>query len=149
MSFFTKIIGGVSVEKIFDSIGSNIDRFVTTDKEREEIKRLINQDLFNFQMEFLKDRQNARDMYKKDSWLQKVFGIVFLAGYMILTIGLIWVVYSIAVSQAFEIPQWGIALLSSVWGGMSAKVSTITDFLFGSSQGSKDKDKTFENLKKQ
>jgi len=149
MSIWTKIIGNIGIDKIFDSIGSNVDRFVTTDKEREELKRLINQDMIDLQTEYLKDRQDARDMYKKDSWLQKVFAITFLVAYMLLTGAMIWVVYIIAMHPEHDLPQWGVAFVSSIWGGMSTKISTIIDFLFGSSQGSKDKDISIENFKKQ
>lgn len=39
-----------------------------------------------------------------------------------------------------KLPDWAVAFISTVFGAMSAKVSTIVDFFFGSSKGSHDKD---------
>jgi hypothetical protein len=78
------------------------------------------------------DRKDARDLYKSDNQLQKIFAITFLIGYILLTIAagvMVWVI----AKDSIHIPEWAIGFVGTIWGGMSGKVSTITDFLFGSS----------------
>jgi|15BtaG_2_1085339.scaffolds.fasta_scaffold00109_3 hypothetical protein len=81
------------------------------------------------------DRQSAREMYKVDNVLQKGFALTFLAGYLAIIIFLMGAMFGFTIA----LEPWEISLVSAIFGGMSAKVNTITDFLFGSSQGSKDK----------
>jgi hypothetical protein len=80
----------------------------------------------------IEDRKDARNMYNHDNSLQRVFAIAFLAGYLIVTFAAGWMVYVISV-DSIHLPDWAIGFVGTIWGGMSAKVSTITDFLFGSS----------------
>ena len=127
MSIFTKILGG-GVEKVANSIFNGIDGLVTTEQERNE---LINE------LEELKinDRINARQMYQSDSSLQKWFAIVFLAGYMLLIIGMMYFIFTLTQgSDDPKLPEWAVAFLSTIFGAMSTKVGTITDFLFGGSK---------------
>jgi hypothetical protein len=78
------------------------------------------------------DRKNARGMFTVDNGLQKIYAITFLGGYMLLTAGVGVMVYNM-IAHALHMPDWAIAFVSTMWGGMSMKVSTINDFLFGSS----------------
>ncbi len=80
----------------------------------------------------LKDRDSARDMFKHSSQLQKIYSITFLSAYVFLTVCMLFMVYRIAV-QAVHVPDWAIGFVSTLFGAMSVKVGTITDFLFGSS----------------
>jgi uncharacterized membrane protein (DUF485 family) len=89
---------------------------------------------------YFEDRSSARDMYKHDNSLQKLFAITFLVGYIALTVVMLYLLVGWIGAKAIEIPDWAVALLSSIYGALSAKVGTITDFLFGSSQGSREKD---------
>ena len=87
----------------------------------------------------LEDRVSARRMYEKDSSLQKVFALVFLGGYLVISGLLVWMILSfITEAVSFEAPAWLVSLISTVFGAMSAKVNTIVDFLFGGSQGERD-----------
>lgn len=81
----------------------------------------------------LVDKQSAREMYKVDNWLQKVFAIVFLVAYFILLGLIVHLIFKMA-NGTTDFPEWAIALLSTILGGMSSKVNTIVDFLFGGSQ---------------
>lgn len=71
-------------------------------------------------------------MFKANSTLQKIYAIVFLTAYVILSLLMIFGIYEIAVEK-IEISDWGIGFVSSIFGAMSIKVGTVTDFLFGSS----------------
>lgn len=76
----------------------------------------------------LADRQSAREMFKINSSLQKVYALSFLFAYIILAFGTIYLL----VANAAKVPDNVQVLIASTFGAMSVKVSTITDFLFGS-----------------
>ena len=68
-------------------------------------------------------------MYKQDSWLQKAFAIFFLVA----CCGLTYVILTYFIFDTIKLDDWQIAFVSSINGGISTKLSTIIDFLFGSS----------------
>lgn len=146
MGWLSNMVGNIGLDQVIDSVGKNIDRFVTTDKEKLELKRAVENDIRKFEVELLKDRQSAREMYKDDSVLQKIFAIVFLIAYIAITGIMVYVFYLIAQGDT-NLPEWGIGFINMIFGAMSAKVNTITDFLFGSS--SNDKQKTKQGIKNQ
>ncbi len=78
------------------------------------------------------DKDSARDMYEKDNWLQKVFGVVFLVAYVLLSCYIIYLLVSATV-----ITTTATAIITMVFTGMSTKLNTIVDFLYGGSLGSK------------
>ena len=73
------------------------------------------------------DRKDARILYSKDSIIQKIFSIVFLLGYGVLS----WYLLKIVVSD--ELPKLAEMMITMIWTGTSTKLSTIIDFLFGGS----------------
>ncbi len=73
------------------------------------------------------DRGSAREMYSNDSWLQKVFAIFFLIAW----IGLTTLMLKYFIFHTVQLDDWQIAFISSINGGISTKLSTIIDFLFG------------------
>ncbi|MFP8488763.1 hypothetical protein ACKGJO_06635 [Gracilimonas sp. Q87] len=93
------------------------------------------------------DRKDARSLYKKDDQLQKLFAITFLVSFMILTAGLLTMLYQTAVND-IDFSQFTVTLISAIWGGMSAKVNTIIDFLFGGSFGKDQQDREMTELAK-
>lgn len=145
MSRLGQLIGN-SGSEIISTVGETVDRFVTTDAERQESQIAMQQIALQFkrlEMEaeqaVLEDRASAREMYKHDSSLQKVYAILFLAFYGALSGALIWWIFSlIGGGPGIDLPNWAAALLSSVFTAMSTKVNTITDFLFGGSQTDQD-----------
>lgn len=145
-AWLSKILGD-GVGNLIASVGDTAKKFITTEKDRQEFEMALQQIAMEgrkltmeAEEQFFKDRQSAREMYKTDSWLQKVFAITFLVGYLALTITMIYIVVGWIGAREISIPEWAVALISTIYGGMSAKVNTITDFLFGSSQGSREKD---------
>ena len=136
MGIFTKILGGLTstgaggtfIKEVFDGI----DKISTTEQEKEALK-------LQAMGIYLDDVKNARTMYMSDSSLQKIFAMVFLIAYITLTSLLVWGLWVYVKNGAIDTPEWVVAFISSLWGGLSAKLNTIVDFLFGSSQGSQNK----------
>ena len=116
------------IGKILSGGTEVLDKVITT---KEEKLQLLNE------LEALnqKDRDSARDLYKTDGSLQKIYALVFLISYMLLILAMLVFMYKfVGGLQNLELPEWAIAFLSTLFGAMSAKVSTITDFLFGGSK---------------
>ena len=113
-----------------------IDEIFTTQEEKLQGKM----ELFKMAVS---DRASARDMYKKDNWLQKAFAIFFLLAWCALT----YVMLDHFVFTIIELQDWQIAFVSSINGGISTKLSTIIDFLFGGSM-SGENDLRLKNRKK-
>lgn len=139
--------GGTGVAGIVKQVGDSVGQFVEKPEDRLKLQQAMAEaDLavrklqFEAETEYLKDRQSAREMYGKDNSLQKVYALSFLGGYMIITIALLVVVVGWVGWAKVEVPEWASLLVGSIFGAMSTKVSTITDFFFGSSQGSQNKD---------
>ena len=80
----------------------------------------------------LKDKADARQLYKEDNGLQKVFAITFLSCYILLTVLMLYGFYQVAINEV-KIQNYVVAFITSVYTGMSMKVNTIVEFLFGSS----------------
>ncbi len=120
--------GNSIIKDVFDGI----DKITTTDAEKEELK----QKALGL---YLDDVKSARTMYMSDSSLQKIFAITFLVAYISLTALLVWGLWVYVKAGVIDAPEWVVAFISSLWGGLSAKLNTIVDFLFGSSQGSQNK----------
>lgn len=99
-----------------------IDEIFTTQEEKLQGKM----ELFKMAVT---DRDSARNMYTNDSWLQKVFALFFLLAW----IGLTALMLNYFVFKNIELQDWQIAFVSSINGGISTKLSTIIDFLFGGS----------------
>lgn len=97
-----------------------IDEIFTTQEEKLQGKM----ELFKMAVS---DRDSARNMYSKDSWLQKTFAIFFLIAW----VGLNVLMLNYFIFQNIHLEDWQIAFISSINGGISTKLSTIIDFLFG------------------
>ena len=95
------------VDKVITAGGNVMDELITSKEEEgqltismEELKNARRQMELDFKLEskrqelsatetFLSDRKSARDMYMKDSSLQKTFAIVFLVFYCLISMGMI------------------------------------------------------------
>ena len=83
----------------------------------------------------LDDRQDARSLYKKDAVLHKIYAMTFLLAYIGLTS---WMLIAIIKHQFENISQFETGMVGSIFGYMSSKVNTVTDFLFGASDQKQD-----------
>ena len=99
-----------------------IDEIFTTKEEKLQGKM----ELFKMAVA---DRDSAREMYSKDSRLQKVFAIFFLIAW----VGLTALMLNYFIFNNIQLDDWQIAFISTVNGGISTKLNTIVDFLFGGS----------------
>jgi len=128
---------------------SEVGEILTGKAEAEPNNDKINALLYEFElskMEFaleeqkiyLDDKADARQMYKEDNGLQKVFAITFLSCYILLTILMLYGFYQIGINEV-KIQNYVVAFVTSVYTGMSMKVNTIIEFLFGSSLSSNKK----------
>lgn len=83
-----------------------------------------------------KDRQSARELYAQDSDIQRIFSVLFLVFYVILTLIVLWGVYLFAVDNV-TLPNYIVGFISTIYGAFSVKINTIIDFFFGSSSHGK------------
>ncbi len=136
-----KLIGS-GVGSLVKDVGDTVDQFVTTGEDRaawdlkqKELELSVKKLALEAETLLVTDRQSARQMYEHDSSLQKLFALIFLTGYLAITGVLIWLVIGwLGVQSSVDLPAWGVSLISMVFTGMSTKVNTIVDFLFGGSK---------------
>ena len=121
MKLFGKVINAGVAETLKEGT-KLIDEIFTTQEEKLQGKI----ELFKMAVT---DRGSARDMLTKDSWLQKSFAIFFLLAWCGLTV----LMLEYFVFRNIDLEEWQIAFISSLNGGISTKLSTIIDFLFGGS----------------
>ena len=105
------------------------DRFIETKSDKREF-------FIEIYTKEIEERNKAREMYKTDNVMQKIYAATFLAGYLGLTA---WLIYAIISGQIKQVNQFETGMIGTIWGGMSAKVNTVTDFFFGSSDQSQGK----------
>ncbi len=119
MKLFKKFVSAGTAETLKEGT-KLIDEIFTTQEEKLQGKM----ELFKMAVT---DRDSARKMYQKDSWLQKSFAIFFLIAWC----GLTLVILNYFIFKNIQLDDWQIAFVSSINGGISTKLSTIIDFLFG------------------
>ncbi len=143
-----------SAGELIDKAAAAADRFITTDEDKRifevEMKKLALEAQvkeLDQQKAYLDDIQSARDMFAKDSSLQKIFAMTFLIGFILLTGVIAYFLLVWAGVKETKVPEWGQSLITFVYGVFSSKIQTIVDFLFGSSQGSQEKNKMIESIK--
>lgn len=162
-SLFSSGIG-----EVFKTTFEGVDNLITSKEEEgaqeiklTEVKLLIQESKQNFKLankqleldlaeQEIRDRESARQMYMKDSSLQKIFSLVFLSGYVVLSIAMISIIFGLfGIGPAIALDAFQASIISMVFTAMSTKVNTITDFLFGGSKSNDDSEKriadTFNN----
>jgi len=123
-------------EGLAKGVADIVDRFVDTKEDKREFFK----ELYKMEAD---EKANARSMYGSDSSMQKIYAITFLLAYLFLT-G--WLIYAIINGSIQDINQFETGLIGSVWGAMTSKVNTITDFFFGASEN-KGADRLYEKKK--
>ena len=124
MSIFSRLIGKGTAEILKEGT-KLIDEIFTTKEEKLEAKK----ELFRLA---ISDKDSARKMYSLDSTLQKVFSIFFLLSWVSLTV----LILNYFIFEKVDLLDWQIAFVSTIYGGISTKLGTIVDFLFGGSSAS-------------
>lgn len=139
LGFLEKLFsGGKNGGGILSEAADIVDRFV--DSKDDKFNRLT--ELMKLQAE---DRANARNLYGKDSSVQKIYALIFLLSYVTLTGYFIYWAFN---HGQVELTDFQVSLTSSVWGAMSTKVSTVTDFFFGASDSRQESSKTLYEAKR-
>jgi len=117
-------------------VGNLLKKESEKDQEARELLQEFELKKLEFEQELEKlhfeDRKNARSLYKIDSSLQKVFAITFLIVYIALSVLILIGMFKISL-EGLKIENYIVSFVSTLHGGMSMKVGTIVDFLFGSS----------------
>ena len=137
MSWFTNMLSG-GVDKVVDSVGNAIDKLVTSDSERLQLKNELikiqleaKQKQGELELQFDKEisERHKNDM-NSDSWLSK--------NIRPLTLIFIVVMYSLlSISSGFDftvtpayvelLGQWGIVIMTFYFGGRSLeKIKNIS-----------------------
>ena len=119
MKLFSKLTNAGVAETLKEGT-KLIDEIFTTQEEKLQGKM----ELFKMAVT---DRNSARKMYSNDSWLQKTFALFFLLAWCGLTV----LMMNYFIFDNIKLDDWQIAFVSSINGGISTKLSTIIDFLFG------------------
>ena len=121
------------IQSLVGQASTIIDEVVTTDEEREQLKQQFKKvvqdhekDMFALEVQ---DRKSARTMFSDDSIIQKVLAIIFTCAYFFLS----YTMFKYFVMNTLELSDYEIGFISTVFGAMSSKVTTIIDFFFGGS----------------
>jgi hypothetical protein len=143
MSWITDLIGG-GASKIVDSVVSGVDKFVTSDEDRQKLQMMkaeaeleLKKLAFTAEGERLKDVQSARTMYASDNMIQKILALLFTLSFFGFMVFLLFLLKDSQLSSDQT------NLIYAMFGAVSGIMVTIIGFYFGSSQGSRDKDITF------
>jgi hypothetical protein len=104
----------------------DLDDKVSKD-DKEEFSKIHAQEIEAFKLE-VEDRKSARSTYISDGLIQKIFAMLFLVGYVVLS----WYLITILMG-ATEMPQLAETMITMIWTGTSTKLGTIIDFFFGGS----------------
>ena len=121
---FKNILG-----KLIGQASEIIDEVVTTDEEREQLKKQFKEVVQNHERDMyaieVEDRKSARGLFQNDSYIQKILAIIFTSAYFFLS----YTMFEYFVMNTLQLSDF----ISTVFGAMSSKVNTIVDFFFGGS----------------
>ena len=132
MSWITTLFSG-GVSKVVDSLGTAIDKLVTSDEERGKLKVVLEKEMYNFEKTQLKaqaqydkevTQRHANDM-KSDSWLSKnvrPFTLIFMTV----------TVMGLAYSTIFILDKEDVVLVEPWLSVFTVLLGTMYAFYFGS-----------------
>ena len=114
------------------------DDNITNDEERLVLKAKL-EELENLkQAQILNDISSARELQKEALQQSDVFSKRFIYYFAIVIIAIAFTY--IFLTSFYEIPEVNKRFVDILTGGVIAIISTIVNFFFGSSKGSRDKD---------
>lgn len=124
MKFLTKLFS-TGAKELLSTAFDGIDKLTTTKEEKAALRSQVLQQVIG-------DRKDAREMYKNDSWLQKIFALFFLLAWGALT----WFLLQHFAFKTINLEEWQIGFIGTIYGAINTKLGTIIDFLFGGSHKS-------------
>ncbi len=146
MSWLSDMVGG-SAGQIIESVGEVADKFITTDKEREELEISKSRlKLEEFQAE-VADRGSARERETRinespdASWLSKNISSLLAIGCLVLTFFMFYKVFGMKTNDENK------DIVVYILGVLSAISTQIISYYFGSSMGSKNKSDIMERMR--
>lgn len=164
MEFLTKLFGG-GAGRLVDSIGNVLDNVITTKEEKQQLENEMKKAHMEWEVEMrklsveeqqnvLQDVQSARlresEIQKSEhaSWLGKNISSLLAIAAPILAFTLFYLVlFNDDITQTFNQDKKDILIY--ILGVLSAIVTQIFSYYFGSSMGSAEKNKMLkEELKK-
>jgi len=161
MGLIDKIFGG-SIGEVVEKVGSAVDKFVTTDKERDELKieltKVINEHEEKLKEltvqetdSYLKDTQSARDANAriqesdKASWLSKN-----IAYCMDILVSAVWSGFTLYLAgraiNLIDKTSIDLTAVLSLYATVTAVFMISMNFHRGTSRGSESKDKTISTM---
>ena len=136
MKWWSKLIGffGGATDPL-KTIFDGIDSLSTNDEERGISKNKaieLHLEALRIKLETKKvdvaDRSSARTLYGKDAFMQKLFSFVFLVSFF----GITWYMLQIYTGDV-EVTEIASNFMYAVFGAVSAYMTMIVSFFFGSS----------------
>lgn len=131
-----KLVTG-NVGGAVEEVGNIIKKKAETDAKAKDLMYEFEREKMQFEIDLksleVEDRKNARDLFKVDGLIQKIFAICFLVGYAFLS----WYLLEIIKGEVKQNDLFK-TMVTMIWTGTSTKLGTIVDFFFG---GSMDKEK--------
>lgn len=152
MGWLSKLISGGASE-IIDSVTDGVDKFVTTDEERQKLE-IMKQELalkfkkleMDAEMRYMNDRQSAREMGKVDPWTPRILTILFTVAYF----GITGFMFSIVMKMFNQdLNDFVVSFISTIFGAFNAIMVQIVSYYFGASKGGDDTGKAIADSFKQ
>ncbi|MCC6582957.1 MAG: hypothetical protein IT271_04580 [Chitinophagales bacterium] len=159
MSFITNLFSG-GASTLVDSVGKVLDNVITTKEEKQQLDNELRKSEMQFQIDMQKmaieekqmvlgDVANAR---QRETAVQTSENATKLAKnvspYLALgTVVLTFVLFYVLIFQSDVIPDDKRDIILYILGVLSATLTQIYSYYFGSSAGSKEKDKAIADMK--
>lgn len=149
MSWLSDLIGNGAGD-IIDSITDGVDKFITTDEEKQELalkkqemQLKIRQMQIDADKKYYEDRQSARSMQMETkSKIPGALTIIFTVAFF----GLIAFILILLFDKLdVQIPNYIVALISTIFGSVATIMTQIISFYFGSSKSGDEQNERMTN----
>lgn len=161
-NFFTNLFSS-GASNLVDSIGEAIDKNFTTDDERLERRNELDKaemayktEMAHIQLDttkaFLEDTANARENQtaiqtsENATWLAKNIHPMLALGIVGLTFFMFYMILNTGVDDANKMSPDKKEIIIYILGALTTIATQVAAYFFGSSQGSKDKQNSLNNL---
>jgi len=139
-----KVLGDASApvakvaKALMEATPDKLAKLSEVDKEFELEMEKLGIDVYQLEVE---DRKSARDLFKINIWPQIVLSTLFVIGYF----AVLFVLMKSGKKLDFKDAQWLQGVFTTILGVLTAAIPQILSFWFGSSLGSKEKNRMTES----